>query len=596
MKKATLILTFIAALIYSCGGPDWREVTEKQDLKSSDWKFDEDGYFTECPAIAGCDEDGDCLMNVDDSNVSELDDWRTVCESLATCMQDYVDEYQECVGGDFDEIITEVTGQTAAEYFKDSPEVLESIANSLLQNFGPYLTLGNNSSFMKEAKNMKLVWRDGNLQFSDVLDGIKKLKIVTQPKRWFNRNEGSQETSQPPAVEDVVEDEAEADIPNGDPDILEKHGQEPFKGPYEVEFTLNTCADTGAMLFGESDNYLELISGNRCVGSAVPASKVSKKSASDQTSTLIAGDYQIIEKKGQMTLTSVSPEAIGMDPKSIAVYAIEIEKVGCYPYGGRTAANIDPGDPVLYDSIDEMLSKEQEICEGLFKQAGYQTVKCEPKTLPGTVQKFNLQGVTQGNGMIVYADALKEYKRGGTDRALRNGPYCFSSNPNNYEHVLVKATVSGKATGNSGGNITGNSGEAAKAEEKIPPKKKVHTSPGSFSGCAGISDEDKSQCLAGVWSPENENLNCKEILSCPGVGEMVEEMENKSEEAEDYECDPEDDCTSPTHEKVHFYTVDSEEECNEIANRDSNTDCKPPVQIWTLRGTTYKCVCFVYSY
>ena len=138
----------VAGFMFSCGDPEFRTDASPQSLTAADWDLDENGHFLTCPVIVGCDEDGDCIMNVDDSSIDTSDEWRAVCtnkyseeNALDLCMRDYTNEYNECVGEDFEGIIATASAPTAGEYFKDNPAVIQRLATGLARDFGSLLKL-----------------------------------------------------------------------------------------------------------------------------------------------------------------------------------------------------------------------------------------------------------------------------------------------------------------------------------------------------------------------------------------------------------------------------------------------------------------------
>ena len=514
MKKTTLILTFIAALLFSCGGPDWRNVKEKQDLESSDWKFDEDGYFTECPAIAGCDEDGDCLMNVHDSNVTEFEDWRAVCEAkdaespLATCMQEYTDEYNSCVGGDFEGMRSEAMSPTAAEYFKDEPEVIQVLNNLIESHYGPLLLIGETENFYKKIA-------DYNLTADNKVTTVPPADKILAQSTDYTRSQ---------------------------------HGKNAFFGPFHIEYErkktalsgivgMGTYEIEGTMIFREIDTNVAGALGGHA---QILIKDISDKEERDwfNTDDPNMTEY-IIHNGSDMFLTTLpfnKDEKKFDTPKVGLDLSIEVEKVGCYPIGGRQSESIAPGNPKLYESFNQMKTAEEKLCYEFFSNKlkicegnvdlckTKITCKSKEPTIAGAIQQFKLSGeetLAEGDTskIQIIGTRKKEEKDGNNVIATTSKIYCFSMKDTMKPYVTVFAelktgvslSVDPGASGDDNEELAEGEGSKEVETTELEDTKKV-ASP--LESVEGDTDKVVEESASNTQdSNENSNLNYTEKKS-----------------------------------------------------------------------------------
>lgn len=429
MKKAALIiLFFIPALLYSCGGPEWRNTKQKQDLELSDWKFDEDRYFTECPAIAGCDEDGDCLMNVHDSNVTEFDDWRTVCESLATCMQEYTDDYDECIGGDFEELRRMAGAPTLEEFFKGDSDIVQVVTSLLLVNFGPYINWDQDSSgYLKKS----------NKRTKTPIDTVSSIRVIVIP---------------PDETAPSNEDQQNAYS-------VFRHGENGIEGPFEFTYEMSgtkNCSTKGEMGFGKNGRNMVTPTNNGEIGGYLEILINDDESTCDAfKNEYFAGGFYTVTMNSTVSIIPLMAdvENDGFKPPEIAMLlAMKIDQLGCYPYGGRDnhhGQTIPDGQMVTYANYNDMKKADTgEIgaCNNWFKdkECNYNCIFQDRPLNAGVITEFTLEGVEDNDPNTKVTMKFKRKKESADTKSPI--PYCFSSKIKNKESVVVFAEKTSQCT------------------------------------------------------------------------------------------------------------------------------------------------------
>lgn len=482
MKKILLVLFIISGFIFSCGSPSWRaEGKEAElDLKPSDWQLDENGHFIKCPEIPGCDDDGDCIMNVDDPFVDVADEWREVCtnkyseeDSLNLCMSDYSEEYDSCVGGDFEEMRSFSSAPTLGEYFKNDLEVLAVLAESLAMNFGDLLDLGAAESLLKanlEAKNTGVFsYLGGNiLAFLKALVTLGTLGIVKFDKKSDDGGDPDAAPGQGEADKAGSADSKakctftlEADKPQ----LFDskEYGKDGLRGAYKYDAfvgpaadktgEIETCLDAGNIQFNKADPVeSEGISSHYTSISSKP-NKCDSVSFNKNASSAIKGEKLIIvatqkeDSEPTMKTTGKFTKFSYQLKPTATEHVIVVNEVGCYPIGGR-GTNPTIGEPVTYPNMAELIKAEKENCKNYFEKK-YEKCKfeCEEndkKTeLHGVIQKFSLYGQGAKGETCTKIKAEKIAQAKFEDQTVKspNLPACFTGGKNNINYAMIQAKI-----------------------------------------------------------------------------------------------------------------------------------------------------------
>lgn len=439
-------------ILPNCGTSWLRGGSESEhNLTASDWSLDENGHFLRCPVIDGCDNDGDCIMNAHDQVSEAVNDWRQACtekysqeNALDLCMNEYGDEYKECVGEDFENIMSEASTPTLGEYFKNSPEIIQILAGLSQDYFGELLYL-DQEKYFKTNKNIK----KGIIDFF-----ARKLKLRTRANSW--RNHSSEQATDGGSTDQSTQSSDSTQVPENKKYNKSEHGKNAFAGLYNMTYIRKAngkeCKASGTIFFTEKrQEQGEGFGGHAIV--KIESSQCAKEGWNAQNISAVS--YAIKEDK--ITLVPHKKDKNGFSPTGALNLQIVIDKVGCYPHGGRTdprnGTKIEDGHLMTYEDMKALMEKEKLQCLEIYCGTGddetscTQDVTCDKKSgenmLGGVAAKVSLEGKENGSNKdavvaIIAEKQNRKDKQGKTNQQA--GPtYCLSSVEANHGAVLVAA-------------------------------------------------------------------------------------------------------------------------------------------------------------